>query len=79
MISDNGDGTVNITISGTMQRKTNNISTYIQIGYSLYVDGEDIKDGTVGTNAPVLNQSYEYTLVFYGLQPGNYIIYFTSY
>lgn len=79
MISDNGDGTVNITISGTMQRKTNNISTYIQIGYSLYVDGEDIKDGAVGTNAPVLNQSYEYTLVFYGLQPGNYIIYFTSY
>ena len=78
-VSDNGDGTVNITISGTMQRKTNNISTYIQIGYSLYVDGEDIKEGTVGTDAPVLNQSYSYTLEFYRLQPGNYIIYFTSY
>ena len=78
-VSDNGDGTVNITISGTMQRKTNNISTYIQIGYSLYVDGEDIKDGTVGTDAPALNQSYSYTLELRGLQPGNYIIYFTSY
>ena len=78
-VSDNGDGTVNITISGTMQRKTNNISPYIQIGYSLYVDGEDIKNGTVGTDAPVLNQSYGYTLEFCGLQPGNYIIYFTSY
>ena len=78
-VSDNGDGTVNITISGTMQRKTNNISTYIQIGYYLYVDGEDIKEGTVGTDAPVLNQSYSYTLEFRGLQPGNYIIYFTSY
>lgn len=78
-ISDNGDGTVNITISGTMQRKTNNISTYIQIGYSLYVDGEDIKSGTVGIDAPNLNQSYSYTLKLDGLQPGNYIIYFTSY
>jgi len=78
-VSDNGDGTVSITISGTMQRKTNNISTYIKIGYSLYVDGEDIKDGTVGTDAPVMNQSYSYTLEFRGLQPGNYIIYFTSY
>ena len=77
-ISDNGDGTVNITISGTMQRKTNNISTYIQIGYSLYVDGEDIKSGTVGIDAPNLNQSYSYTLKLEGLQPGNYIIYFTS-
>ena len=78
-ISDNGDGKVNITISGTMQRKTNNISTYIQIGYSLYVDGEEIKSGTVGIDAPNLNQSYNYTLKLDGLQPGNYIIYFTSY
>ena len=78
-ISDNGDGTVNITISGTMQRKSNNISTYVQIGYSLYVDGEDIKSGTVGIDAPNLNQSYNYTLKLDRLQPGNYIIYFTSY
>ena len=75
----NIDGTVNIIIYGTMQRKTNNISTYIQIGYYLYVDGEDIMNGSVGIEAPVLNQSYDYTLEFHGLQPGNYIIYFTNY